>query len=141
MNRAAFAAIAVLAVACQQAPDDDDDRENVASEMVTEADSMHCGGGRSEIHTNYTDFSETMHIRVHNACYTDINDSLGNAGPAVLRVLDEQGNVVNQQEMTVLAGQKGRGTFSVPGKGRVELVCGRMREERGKCHWSYSYSP
>lgn len=132
--------IALLALSACPEPGNDA-REDAASDLVTEADSAWCGGGRSVLHTNFTDFSQTLHIRLENACSTDANDSLGMAGPAVLRVLDEQGNVVNRQEMTVLARQKGRGTFSVPGKARVELVCGRLREERGKCLWSYSYSP
>lgn len=141
MNRAGtwagvtFSAIAL--VACRQAAEEGEDFKG---DLVTEADSTYCGG-RENIHTNYTNFSQTLHIKVANNCTTLPEDSLGMAGSAILRILDEQGQVVNRQEMRVLANSNERGTFSVPGKGRVELECGRPRTDHGKCNWTYSYSP
>lgn len=142
MNRAAAwarsAFIALVLAACQQAAPGGS--EDFKGDLVTETDSTYCGG-REDIHTNYTDFSQTLHIKVANNCTTLPEDSIGMAGSAILRILDEQGQVVNQQEMNVMAGSRERGTFSVPGKGRVELACGRPRTDHGKCNWTYSYSP
>jgi hypothetical protein len=111
-------------------------RETAA--LVTEGDITQCGR-TEDVYTNHTTSARSLHVKVKNECFG--RDTL-NTDSARVWVRDENGQVVNRQDVKIHHTGTHRGTFSVPERATLRIECPvPLLENEVGCSWEYSYAP